>query len=225
MSEKHSFQTDELTELLHSDGLAMAEKITGKSYKEDEGTQGLGFLFHMDINQRKRELLESRDDTTFSNTLNRYQRIITQYGFREVLHLPFEGNYGPDDFYVYWHDDGLLLSFDTFTWSSDKEQTVNGGKVRYNWRPNEGLENRWELTSSGHFQDSVWSGDHDCREALIFNLEQLRANGEFINPWVDTPWLWMLHYMDTKIEGYDHKAITAERVAMLPDEVRRAIGV
>jgi hypothetical protein len=36
--------------------------------------------------------------------------------------------------------------------------------------------------------------------------------------------MWLLHYMDTKVKGYDYKAITADRIAMLPEDVRTAIS-
>jgi len=226
VSESTAITTDEgLRHLLQTDALAVAETVTGKSYKEDDATQSLGFLMHIANGDAKRKALLERDDTTFSTSLSRYQRIISNYGFREVLRIPFEGRYGPDTFFIYWHDDGLLLKFDTFGWDQDEsEPNVNGGKVHYCWRPNEDV-NRWDLTNSGQMTDSgVWAGDHDCREALIFNLEQLRANGEFVKPWVGRHFLWLLHYMDTKDDGYDYKAITTERAAMLPVDVREVIG-
>jgi len=65
-------------------------------------------------------------------------------------------------------------------------------------------------------------GGGDCREALKYNIEQLELNGSFVKPWVERPFLWLLHYMDTKVEGYRYEKINAERIAMLPEEVRVA---
>jgi len=71
----------------------------------------------------------------------------------------------------------------------------------------------------------IWVGNHDCREALKFNISELQKNGTFVKQWVDTPFLWLLHYMDTKSEGYDHEKITTERLNKLPKGVREAMGV
>lgn len=70
----------------------------------------------------------------------------------------------------------------------------------------------------------VWVGDHDCREALKMNVTNLIHNGVFLAKWKKSPFLWLLHYMDTKTEGYDYEKINAERIAMLPEYVRNAIN-
>jgi hypothetical protein len=217
MGESTAITTDEgLRHLLQTDVLAVAETVTGKSYKEDEATQSLerycGFRLMVDMVQKlQMETLNAKP----YHIQHSVESLSANYFQLRVLHT----------FFIYWHDDGLLLKFDTFGWNQDEgEPNVNGGKVHYCWRPNEDV-NRWDLTSSGQMTDSgVWAGNHDCREALIFNLEQLRANGEFVKPWVGRHFLWLLHYMDTKDEDYDYKAITIERAAMLPADVREVIG-
>jgi len=72
---------------------------------------------------------------------------------------------------------------------------------------------------------SIWSGDHDCREAIKFNISQLKENGTFVKNWIKPPFLWLLHYMDTKVEGYDHEAITMERLKKLPEHVVEAMAI
>jgi hypothetical protein len=63
----------------------------------------------------------------------------------------------------------------------------------------------------------------DCREAIRYYLGKMRETGTFLPVWENRPFLWLLHYMDTKDEGYDYKAITASRIAQLPEHVRNAI--
>lgn len=53
----------------------------------------------------------------------------------------------------------------------------------------------------------------------------MEQNGQFVTPWREQPVIWLLTYMDTKAPSYDYKAITKGRIAKLPEEVRRAIGV
>lgn len=80
---------------------------------------------------------------------------------------------------------------------------------------------------------AIWSGDHDCRTALRHNIQKLEEFGEFVTPWVDTPHLWLLHWMDTKDNSGEpldwrlirNKEINAERIAMLPADVRAAMGM
>ena len=70
----------------------------------------------------------------------------------------------------------------------------------------------------------VWVGYHDSREALLHNLERLEAEGHFIEPWAEQPFLWLLNYQDTKDEGYDYSKINARRIAQLPAHVQEMIG-
>lgn len=236
---------DAIGAALSYDALAEAEKETGHSYKTDKDTGMRGMLDHVMHGGRKDALLRAADDTVLSNDLDRYLRIISEEGFEQVLRLPFVAvGYGGKDardevFYVFWHDaDGLLLAFDTYNTTH-----VNGGNLYYNIRPKPGIlprnsSLRHGATSSGgwHGQDGdeanwIWSGNHDCREALRYHLRQLRAHGEFVTPWVDQPFVWLLHYMDTKdatgtslpYSGYDHKAINKARIALLPAHVQAAI--
>jgi hypothetical protein len=218
----------DLDDLLKYDPLHEAEKITGIHYKDggdglDNPTIGIGLLLAQQNAKAKNAHLEELGDTTFSNKLARYQSIITAFGFEKVLADEWESRNGTETFFIYAHRKGLLLSFDTFNGSS-----VNGGKVLYNWRPSVPLDEIYGCTSSGGFAnydtDPVWVGDHDCREALIHNLNKLNNRGEFVTPWVKRPFLWLLHYDESKVPGYDYRAISEARVGRLPDWVQAFIG-
>ena len=218
-------------DLLTFDPLDAAEQITGESYKCDEGTSALGFLLALQHNQVKNERLMALGDTTLQNDLVRYTDIIKSLGFELVLDLPFTApGWNPEDparnehYFIYAHRDGLLLAFDTYD-----ETRVNGGKVYYCWKP--GVENYWGLTSSGSMYlddqgEKFWGGDHDCREAIKHKLGKLWDNGTFYAQWPkgNRIFLWLLHYRDTRTEGYDYEAINAERIVMLPDWVRTMIN-
>lgn len=218
--------------LLNLDPLSVAEELTGHSYKADEATGLLGLLIAMEHGEAKNQHLIAQDDTTLSNELDRYVRIITELGFELVLDVPFDApGWGDDDptrhehFFVYARRDGLLLAFDTYD-----SVRVNGGKVFYCWEPKPGI-NRWECTSSGGVYETAdgtryWAGDHDCREALRHKLQKLQDNGTFLPQWPfgNGIFLWLLHYQDTKNKDYDYNAINEERCAMLPDWVRLMIG-
>lgn len=85
------------------------------------------------------------------------------------------------------------------------------------------VASRYELYKEEWCRKAVWSGDHDAREAIRHNMERLEEFGKFVTPWTRQPFLYLLHYMDTKQDGYDYKAITAERIKMLPADVQSAI--
>ena len=42
----------------------------------------------------------------------------------------------------------------------------------------------------------VWIGDNDVREGLAFRLEQMRSGGQFVTPWIERPFLWLLNYTE-----------------------------
>lgn len=69
----------------------------------------------------------------------------------------------------------------------------------------------------------VWSGDHDCREAIKFNIKEMVENGTFLKKWIQPPFLWLLHYEDTKVPGYSYVDITNERISRLPVDIQEII--
>ena len=208
---------DDLDTLLQFDPLARAEQITGVSYKEDEGTVSVGLILMQANSQAKEAALRAQNDSVFSNKLDRYLEIIAAEGFYKVYETDIPGT--PDRLFMFWHDDGILLKFDTY-WGD----SVNGGKFWYNWKPKEGADFN-VLSSHGPLANGIVDGDHDCREAIRYHLRRLREEGQFVNPWVRRPFLWLLHYQDTKDKNYDYRAITNARIAELPEHVQKSIGL
>jgi hypothetical protein len=250
------------------DSLSQAEKITGKSYKEDSHTSHLGLLLQIDHSNKMNKLMESTDDTKFSEKTEDYIRKVTEFGFKEVYKEDFQGknwedNPATESFYIFWHDEySILLCFDTFTGSR------NSGHFYYNWIPNAGLTQN--LTSSGSYVSlnmkpdfsgdlkfseeypkwdtqtweefreiddayrirlkafreengliAIWSGDHDCREALKNNINLLAQNGTFMKEWLKAPYLWIFHHGD-KLNNFDDSVAEA-RIGKLPVYIQDAI--
>jgi hypothetical protein len=222
----------ELNGRLSFDPLSQAEKITGKHSGEDKETAFLGMGLMIENNQRKNEILDSMDDTKFSNSVESYLRKAKKFGFEVVLTEPFTSRRGiGENLYILWHDElGILLTFDTSTCEDDgswakagKEvppPSVNGGHYYYNIKLNPKVD--WSILSSGSYEGDVWVGDHDCREALIYKINRLKENGEFLTKWTKRPFLWLLHHGDTDGE-YDYHKINEERISRLPQRVIDAI--
>lgn len=224
---------EKLDQLLRFDPLDAAEKLIGESYKDDKATVGLGLMLMQAAGAEKEAALLARNDTLLSNDLDRYLSIIETNGFEKVLEDDFMSPLYPDvpeKFFIYAHQDGMLLAFDTFS-----THRMNSGHLYYNWCPTEQEKLHGSgATESGSFvagnretgEVYIWAGNHDCREALIYHIETLREHGSFVKPWVEAPFLWLLHHGETRggHGNYDHKAITMERISRLPEWVQTMIG-
>jgi hypothetical protein len=219
-------RSDEIADLLRVDPLAEAERATGRSYKEDEATSELGFLLHLGHVERKKAALKAAGDSYFSMDLADTLGLYAGLGVLEVLVDEFEGapwaigEVGPPETYrILWHPDGLLATVESYETTGR-----NSTKVYYNLRvvDREGL---WGRTSSGRLVGDVWAGDHDGREGIANNLAGLREVGDFLPVWAERPFLWLVNYSESKVGGYDYKAITAERISRLPAGVRDSIGI
>jgi len=138
----------ELEEALKYDPLAEAEKMFGR---DTDLSKSFGLFAHIESNKRKSEMLEKRGDTKFSNTIESYLSIISDFGFEEIYKetLPKrEDDSHPhrDIFYSFWHFElGILLCFDTFMGK------VNGGTFHYNWFIPYSM-NHHQFCSNGNFQ-------------------------------------------------------------------------
>ena len=217
---------DGVAALLRHDPLGTVEDLTG-SYRDKPA---LGFAFTGVHGARKDHVLKERGDTTFSMSTEDYSEVIEAYGFEllasTTVSVPdeYDPEAGPRDesWYLYVkEDDGLFLYFDTHRGQR------NAAKVYYNWTVNEDVENRWELTSSGHFESGVWIGDHDAREAVCFNMDRLRANGTFSKPFPEMNRFWFNSYWEYP-RGYDsdfdYEAITEAKIAKLPKQYQEMLG-
>jgi len=218
----------QISKALKFDALADAENVTGKSYKDDKVTESIGFINHISNAENKRELLQSVNDTTFSESEEDYLKKVTDFGFESLLIEHFTNSDGlKERLHIMFHYEySILLCFDTFTMSKGKSSR-NGGNFYYNWIPNN-KENRYDFTSSGGFEKTdnglVWIGGHDCREAIKFNINRLNENGSLLKNWVKQPFLWLLHHGDTENEGYDYQEINNQRILKLPKKVQDIIN-
>lgn len=211
-------------EALAFDALLAAEKVTGHSYKEDRATSALGFAMHTLHVEKKRRLLSDSGDTHFSSTWDEQMGVFADLGFAVVLEDEFTGRaYDPEPapaerFVILWHPDGILGKCESYNWTGR-----NTAVIYYNVRPHD-RNDFWHATSSGRFHDGVWVGDHDVREGLRFKLDRLRSVGEFVSPWIERPFLWLLTYAEPDEIGYDYRAITEGRLSRLPAHVREAVA-
>lgn len=204
---------DDIGSLLKFDPLSAAEHITGHDYKTDEGTMALGFLAAMTHNARKEEALTSSNDTRYSINWNDALAIFADLGFRELRRFGIVLNGEPETYLIAWSDDGVLLYADSY------RGMLNSGRIHYNWQANDDVEDIWNYMSSGQQQETgLIVGDHPIIEGLRYNLNRMRSNGRFLNPWKYQPFLWLNPNSED-----DYKAATHRILAQLPDAVQAAV--
>lgn len=237
-----------MTTDLNYDGLAEAEKVTGKSYKEDEDTMALGFALSVLSNERKARELKMADDTHHGSPFPETLRVFADLGFEEVWSNTFiaKANYAGDSdrqdvHKLLWREDGVLAHVESY--SGFEVNSTNSAKIYYNWRISDEIKEEGEYyryTSSGHFHresydagEFIYIGDHDVREGLRQKLGNLETYGSFVNPWKEQQFIWFLNYAQTreaeKFSAYAEKTewyneINRKVISELPQNVRDAIG-
>lgn len=206
---------------LNTDPIAEAEEMTGQPSATSKATMAIAFIKMQGLNRDKDALLSSNQDTVFSMKTEDWEVAIKNMGFKELLTFPFKSEGQEEKLVLSWLKPGILLRYDTFY--GDR----NSAEIYYCWKADEDVRKAskfHEMVSSGSGgEDGVWKGSHDAREALRFHLHKLFTYGTFITPWPEKPFLWTLHYEDTKIKDYDYKSINAERLAMLPFSIGNII--
>jgi len=151
---------EEILKLTKTDSLFEAEKITGKSYKEDKNTSSLGLLLHIEKGKKLSKNLDEIGDTKFSETVESYLYKLSKFGFVVAYKEPFTNKEGiEENLYILFNKElGVIVKFDTFTWGDDGSwgekgvpaPSVNGGNMYYNWSPND-INDRNSVISSGGF--------------------------------------------------------------------------
>lgn len=142
---------------------------------------------------RKQELAQINRDTHMNSTLEDYLAVVRDLGFQEVLKLEVpryekdpQDNEGPDYFYVFATEDGLVLRFDTY-WGSKK---VNGGNLLFNWATTSNAQlpggygasggwsgfdrENWKIFPQGHFK---YSFDYETKEEVDEFRDYCRDGG------------------------------------------------
>lgn len=222
-----------INDLLKFDPLGEAERMTGKDYKNDEDTSALGFLLAMDHNERKANALRASGDSSFRISFENFVLLAVNKGFVEIYRGHFydvgeSWSSGREETYLVMWRDGVLLTLESYG------ESVNMAKMYYNlevgqgtlddnfYRPEGG--GRWnrEAYDEGRF---IYVGNIDVREGFVFHLNELEAHGNFVSPWVEAPFLWLLNYTDTRDKDYNYEELNRKRIAQFPAEIREAINV
>lgn len=213
---------DAARKLLHTDALAAAEEITGKSYKDDDTTMAIGFIGHLSLTERKAQALQAIGDTNYRQSLYDHLDVFVKLGFEIVYTEDFLANeYGyKEKIFILWHHEKGILGV-VESYGGDR---INHSNIYYNVQLNS-LDDIWKYTSShgAILDDLVLQGNHDTREGLRVAINGLEKIGEFMPVWKYNSVFALATYVEWKIPDVNYKAITAKRISNLPQEVQDAI--
>lgn len=181
---------------LKTDPLHAAEKVTGKSYKEDKATEALGFLMHMEHVEAKRKILSEAGDTHYSMSYADYVKVITRLGFEEQETRQFQYDRHRDTpvtlhACTYTHPLGAILTFTTYAWSGGREETINSANLYFNWRGNDKYRAAQEASWAAQEEARNIENKEECERAYeaAFALypPHLPYSGHFVNSNPDIP--------------------------------------
>lgn len=200
-------------------------KVAKECFENQDKADSLGFtLNYLKSNIIKKEMKE-RGDTYHGMSLIDFRKVMIDNEFKLIYEEEFEhkscNTIYKDIQMIYWNDEGLLVVADSY-WN---QKSINSGYLYYNWTSN--ILNVSEvltldLTSNGHFiqkDPPMWSGSYDLREALIYHIENLKTYGDFLCPWVETPYLWLLHYVDTESRNYSVVEIGKRKLSKINRDI------
>lgn len=208
----------ELDSLLNFDGLNAAEKMSGKSYKEDEGTAMLGLFLGMTKNRQLADRLAKSRDTFVGITARDFLVRLKEEGFEIARSYPVAER---DTLYIHVkRDEGLVIIWETYR----GEDSINSGNVLFNLQFRNPDEAHYITNVSGGLarlgpndKRKIFVGDYDIREALFYKLNEMRSVGDFLPLWVEKPWKKILSYADWKMEKKeDRDALHEQRMSELP---------
>lgn len=206
-----------IKEHLEFDALHVAGQMTGKSYKDDSETESLGIGLLIAANRNREQVLRKSGDTYMGMAFAEFLRVAEAEGFAILSQERIEGADYPDTFAILWKaSEGLLMRAESY-WGGE---STSSASVYFNLET-DGFPAR----GSGGLCDGAFIGDFDCREGLRYTLAEMRNQGRFLPRWRRRPFLWLLNYAESRTNQQDYRAINEQRIALLPEDVRRAITV
>ena len=194
-------------ELLRFDALAEAERLTGSSYKDDEGTACLGFGMHIAAGQKKAETLQKLGDTFFGIEWGSFVRLLQSSPVG--LSLEWQGKFKDDqhgtdgDEVAFVNRTRSVLvyahSYGHPSWYAGSPVTVNMAHAYFQIQlSEEGQHSVWGIPYSGGCVDRdswTWGCDVDGREGLFHWLNKLETVGTLV-PWRFPMHFWPLNYVE-----------------------------
>lgn len=185
---------------LNFDSLDAAEKMTGKSYKDDEETSKLGLFIQMQHSQQKKKLLQSTSDLYYGCPFKDAIILALDLGFTPIWNkvYDYQGQYDEEmrteEFVIMYHPNGYLASFSSYSGFGEKEPSLNTANMVF------------QIESQSYFH---WCRDNDT--SLSSSRKPLLIEGD--------PDKLVHHLFDMDIrEGFKHKFEKLEAMKLVMPE-------
>jgi len=202
---------------LDFDPIAVGENLSDNL--DEQAHLALGLL-GLNAEHKKKLMLET-NDTPFGCLIDDWLKVVKSLGFKIVVTLPIPET--KDNFYVLWRQDGLLISCDSYSFDKNEPSSINRANMYFNCIADHFPNHCSGCLSQKKLADQkVYLCSIDAREAIRHNLSQLEKEVRFLPQWIEQPFIWLLHYKDTK-QSYDYEAINQTRIKMLPESIQKAI--
>lgn len=229
---------DEAIEWQRHDPLASAEKLTGKSYKEDPETAELGFIMNFFRGEQVRKRFSELGDTFSGMSWEQFVDLIKSNGFEIIFmerfrHSPSynEGRVDRPYHLIAAHPEAYLLLNATSYLHSSNDEVVNGVAVH------------GTIAWSGELSDEQWRALRDFshgpsrkipfQNRMEFSLEGisgvfsqlslLSQNFRLVHWNDDDRFLWLMNYAQEEEESGSWKKIRDDFLETAPDWVRQFI--
>ena len=205
---------------------------------------------HIKATELKNELLISLGDTHMGMTMTRYITILSQIGFKVIYSRPFlYEKYVEKEIVLFDYERSILLYTNTYN-----EERVNSAHMYYNLVLKEGCKHysNTRATSNGTFIKQpylpsaemcnrlyprmiqsdyiwpVWVGSHDAREGVLFHLEEISKEFDFLPYWFERPHLWLVNHAETDSKRHEKRPnydeITNSKIKLLDNLVKDKIS-
>jgi len=219
---------DKLTEkIIRQDPIDETEKALGKDWSKFDDIEKMLMLSHfVESNERKGKYLASIGDTYSRISWDDFKNLLIRKGFVSALEYDIHQDGNTDEFIIYYNSaKGLIIHADSY-WN---KKTINSGTLYGEIQANseDDVREIYHWISTGGCIDRenfIFETSHDVREGLFSKLDTLETVGKFLPIWTSkNRFLWFLDYTETKVEGYDYKQITKDKIEKCPDGLKNII--
>jgi hypothetical protein len=220
---------DKTSEILQHDSIAETEKKLNKNWQEFNGFENFGMFgnFIRD-NQIKENHLKSIGDTYFNMSWSEFKNKLESYGFILGLKYDIVHEDNVDEVIIYYHKEkGLIIYADSYF---NKKNINSGhlcGEIQANSKEDCNVIHNWMSTGGCINKDNlIFETEQDVREGLFHKLSMLESAGKFLPIWTNkNRFLWLVDYVENKVENYNYKKISHDKIMKCPKELQEIVGI
>ena len=236
-----------INDLLKFDAISEMERLAGKTHNDFNEEEKLTMLSMFTYgNKLKEKALKEINDTYFSMTWVEFKNLMKWNNFKIGYTYTFEYDKTDREAILYYNHEGIVI------WATSYYESLNSAKlyaqisydgiVEFETKVNSFWNTSYEsLVMTEELQQAYKSlnsfshdafmyikdGLHislDCREGVLYKLNEVRKHFKFNKVWTKSPFLWFLDYSEEK-GNYDYVAITKKKILNSSPELQKIVNV